>query len=77
MNANSLESKFALMGARFQVSVAPPQRSSENYAMDIQKDRRGQFFDLRVSEHLRNSLAVNVLQTDKHDRPSASVRPPT
>jgi hypothetical protein len=68
MNANNLQSKFAMMGARFQVSIVPAQRSSEDYAVDIQKDRRGQFFDLRVPEPLRNSLEVNVLQTDKRDR---------
>jgi len=68
MNANHLESKFAMMGARFKVSVAPAQRSSSDYAVDIQKDRRGQFFELRVPEPLRDSLDVNVLQTDKRDR---------
>jgi len=68
MNANSLQSKFALMGARFQVSAPSALRGSQDYAVDIQKDRNGQFFDLRVPERLRDSLEVNVLQTDKHDR---------
>jgi hypothetical protein len=68
MNANHLEDKFAMMGARFKVSVAPAQRNSNDYAVDIQKDRRGQFFELRVPEPLRASLDVNVLQTDKRDR---------
>jgi len=68
MNANNLQSKFALIGARFQMSVSPAQRGSQDYAVDIQKDRRGQFFDLRVPEPLQASLEVNVLQTDKRDR---------
>lgn len=68
MNANQLETKFALMGARFKVSVAPPQSASNDYAVDIQRDRRGQFFELRVPEPLRDALDVNVLQTDKRDR---------
>ena len=56
------------MGARFKVSVVPVQRASNDYAVDIQKDRRGEFFELRVPERLRDSLDVNVLQTDKRDR---------
>lgn len=68
MNANHIESKFAMLGARFKMNVAPAQRGSNEYAVDIQKDRRGQFFELRVPERLRDSLDVNVLQTDKNDR---------
>jgi len=68
MNAKHIEVKFATMGARFKVNVAPAQRDSKDYAVDIQKDRRGEFFELRVPERLRGSLDVNVLQTDKRDR---------
>jgi len=68
MNANHLESKFAMMGARFKVSVAPVQRAASDYAVDIQQDRHGEFFELRVPERLRDALDVNVLQTDKRDR---------
>jgi hypothetical protein len=68
MNAKQIESKFATMGARFKVSVVPAQRVSNDYAVDIQEDRRGEFFELRVPESLRGSLDVNVLQTDKRDR---------
>lgn len=68
MNANHLESKFAMMGARFKVSVAPAQQDSNDYAVDIKQDGCGQFFELRVPERLRRSLDVNVLQTDKRDR---------
>jgi hypothetical protein len=68
MNAKQIESKFATMGARFKVSVVPAPRDSNDYAVDIQKDRRGDFFELRVREASVASLGVNVLQTDKRDR---------
>lgn len=68
MNANNIESKFAMLGARFNVSVVPAQTGSNDYAVDIQKDRLGQFFELRVPETQRHSLDVSVLQTDKRDR---------
>jgi hypothetical protein len=68
MNANHIESKFAMMGARLKVSVLPEQRVSEDYAVDIQKDRHGEYFELRVPEMLSQRLDVNVLQTDKRDR---------
>jgi len=68
MNANHIESKFAMMGARLKVSVLPEQRVSEDYAVDIQKDRYGEYFELRVPEMLSQRLDVNVLQTDKRDR---------
>ena len=77
MNANHLESKFAMMGARFKVSVAPAQRALNDYALDIQRDSHGEFFELRVPERLRDSLDVNVLQTNKRDRHLLLfVRPP-
>src|SRR4030095_3031359 len=77
MNANHLESKFAAMGARFKVSLAPAQRASNDYAVDIQRDRHGEFFELRVPERLRDSLDVNVLQTNKRERHLLLfVRPP-
>ena len=57
-----------MMGARFKVSVVPAQRGSNDYAVDIQQDRRGEFFELRVPEPLRDSLDVHVLQADERDR---------
>ena len=52
MNANHVESKFAIMGARLKVSVLPEQRVSGDYALDIQKDRHGKYFELRMPETL-------------------------
>src|SRR5689334_3641397 len=77
MNANHVESKFAMMGARLKVSVVPEQRVPEDYAVDIQKDRHGEYFELRVPGTLSQRLDVNVLQTDKRDRHLLLfVRPP-
>jgi hypothetical protein len=68
MNAKHIETKFAMMGARFKVSVVPAQRESSDYAVDIQRDGRGEFFELRVPEPVRDSLDLSVLQADKRDR---------
>src|SRR5437879_12173420 len=77
MNAKHIESKFAAMGARLKISVAPAQGVSNEYAVDIQQDRRGEFFELRVPEALSDSLEINVLQTDKRERHLLLfVRPP-
>src|SRR5436190_24237171 len=68
MNTKHIETKFAAMGARLKINVVSAQRVSNDYAVDIQKDRRGEFFELLVPEPLSDSLDVNVLQTDKRDR---------
>lgn len=68
MNAKHIESKFAMMGARFKVSVVPAQSASNDYAIDLQQDRRGEFFEFRVPEPLQKSLDVSVLQADMRDR---------
>src|ERR1043165_2892946 len=68
MNAKHIETKLAMMGARFKVSVVPAQRESSDYAVDIQRDGRGEFFELRVPEPARDSLDLSVLQADKRDR---------
>ena len=76
MNAKHIESKFAAMGARLKVRELTPQwgwwdrgwQRTEDYAMDIQSDDRGQFFELRVPEHLRDSLEVSVMQSEPKER---------
>lgn len=66
-----------MLGTRLKISVVPEHRRAMDYAVDIQKDRRGEFFELRVTEPLRERLDVNVLQTDKRDRHLLLyVRPP-
>ena len=76
MNAKHLESKFAEMGARLKLRHAatpwnPWQRRSGrtgDYAVDIQRDRHGQFFELRIPQHLSNALDVTVMQTEPEQR---------
>ena len=75
MNAKHLESKFAAMGARLKVSEVPSHWRELNriwtprdYAMDIRRDGHGQFFELRVPTHLRDSLEATVLQTEPKQR---------
>ena len=77
MNTNHIESKFDAMGARFKLREADAPRGAADYAVDIQSDRRGQFFELRVPGRLREAMDVAVLQTDKVDRHLLLfVRPP-
>ena len=63
------------MGARLKVREIAPLwgrwsgwQRAENYFMDIQSDDRGQFFELRVPEHLRESLDVTVMQNEPKRR---------
>ena len=76
MNANNLESKFAAMGARLKVSEVPSRwRQGDrtwiapaDFAVDIRRDGHGQFFELRVPTHLRESLEATVMQTEPKQR---------
>ena len=38
------------------------------YTVDIQKDGRGQFFEVRVPEHLREDLEISVVQSEPKER---------
>jgi hypothetical protein len=63
MNTNHIESQFATMGARFRARIVPENRRSQSdYAMDIQRDRHREFFELRVPGNLSDQLDVGVLQ---------------
>jgi len=73
MNASQIESKFAEMGARLKVREIPARLSRWNsnradYAVDIQRDREGEFFELRVPVHLRDDLDVSVMQSEPKQR---------
>jgi len=75
MNAKNIESKFAAMGARLKVIEVAPRwtrwngwLSTEDYAVDLRKDDRGQFFELRVPEHLRDAVDVTVAQVEPKGR---------
>ncbi len=76
MNANNIESKFAAMGARLKVrEVASRWRqgdrtwtSPKDFAVDIQRDSAGEFFELRVPTHLSDALDVTVMQSEPKQR---------
>ncbi|MCC6822708.1 MAG: hypothetical protein IT579_18405 [Verrucomicrobia subdivision 3 bacterium] len=76
MNANHIESKFAAMGARLKVrEIASRWRqgdrswvSPRDFAVDIQRDGHGEFFELRVPTHLSESLDVAVMQAEPKQR---------
>jgi hypothetical protein len=73
MNANQIESKFAEMGARLVVRDVPARlnawsSATADYAVDIQRDRKGEFFELRVPVHLRDDLEVSVMQSEPKQR---------
>ena len=67
------------MGARLKVREIPTRRhlvpiwfrrdsAQPEYAIDIRRDRRGQFFELRVPDSLRDSLDATVLQAEPKQR---------
>jgi hypothetical protein len=76
MNIKHIESKFAAMGARLKVreiaSRWNPWTGRRNitadYSVDIQRDRHGEFFEVSVRDTMRDSVELNVLQTEPTDR---------
>jgi hypothetical protein len=69
MKTENIGRQFAAMGARFKVAELPVNRRHDSdYAIDIQQDRRGEFFELRVPKELTDSIDLAVLQSDKQDR---------
>jgi hypothetical protein len=69
MNSKQIEAQFSAMGARFRTRIVPENRRGQSdYAMDIQRDRRGELFELRVPDSLSDQLEVNVLQVCPHER---------
>lgn len=76
MNANNIESKFAAMGARLKVREIPSRWrlgdrqwiDPADFAVDIRRDGSGEFFELRLPTHLRESLDVSVMQSEPKQR---------
>jgi hypothetical protein len=76
MNAKQIESKFVAIGARLKVrEIASRWRqgdrtwtSPKNFAVDIQRDGAGEFFELRVPTHLSDTLEVSVMQSEPKQR---------
>ena len=70
MKTNYIERHFASMGARFKARLlgVDPWRASD-YAIDIRRDARGPFFELRVPEPLSpvfDAAVLNVVPEDRH-----------
>ncbi len=69
MKLEHIESKFAAMGARLKVRAIPSRwqqgdrhwLSPQDYAMDVQRDRHGEFFELRLPTHLAEAVDFSVL----------------
>ncbi len=74
MKTDKIESRFAEMGARMKLREIAPRWNgygwvqSPDYAVDIQRDRNGEFFELRVPENLRENIEVTVMQSEPRER---------
>ena len=72
MNAKQIESRFAEIGARLKVQEIPSRWrlgdrtwfNPQDFAVDIRRDGAGEFFELRVPTHLRETLDVSVMQAE-------------
>jgi len=76
MNTQSIESGFAHVGARVKVREIPSRWTQgdhswinpTDYSLDIQRDGKGEFFELRVPTHLSDTLDVTVMQSEPKQR---------
>ncbi len=76
MNAKQIESRFREIGARLKVREIPSRwRQGErqwfspvDYAVDIQRDRHGEFFEFRLPTHLADVVETTVLQVEPKQR---------
>lgn len=53
------------MGARFKLQ---PTFHGTGFAIDIQRDRAGEFFEFRLNDRVRDSVDLTVLHSDTRDR---------
>ena len=76
MNTQPIESGFARIGARVKVREIASRwdwgrglrRRNAECSMDIQRDGKGEFFELRVPTHLSEALDVTVMQSEPKQR---------
>jgi hypothetical protein len=76
MNTSNIESKFTAIGARIKVrEIASRWRQGDrawvspaDFAVDIRRDGSGEFFELRVPTHLRETLDISVMQAEPQQR---------
>lgn len=67
MNAERIARCFAAMGARFKAEGLN-RWETRGYVVDILRDKRGEFFELRAPDDLREALEVIVAQVVPADR---------
>jgi hypothetical protein len=69
MNANRLAQK-PTPSARLKAHLIQPTHwQVDNYAIDIRRDRHGEFLKLRGPLSMRDTLDLTVLQANTRDRP--------
>ena len=76
MYTQPIESKFEAMGARLKVREVPSRWrqgdrtwiSPRDFAVDLKRDRQGQYFELRVPTHLSGLLDVMVMHSEPKQR---------
>jgi len=58
------------MGARFRITEPSASRRErrDNYAIDIKKDRKGKFFELRIPGAMEQDIEVDILQKTPAER---------
>src|SRR5262245_22431357 len=69
MNTNLLDTKFARIGARLKVADRPSRRSraSRVISLDVQADRKGEFFEIVRQPGAEGEIAVlDVQPADRH-----------
>lgn len=69
MNTELIERHFARMGSRFKLTRPTPRWGRvDNYSINIDKDNRGEFFDLSVPDRMDSQLDLTVMQVVPEDR---------
>ncbi len=76
MNTQPIESGFAQVGARVKVREISPDWprvgrrwvNVGDYSLDVQRDVKGEYFELRVPTHLSETLDVTVMQSEPKQR---------
>jgi len=72
MNSKTIANRFDHMGARFRVvrpeNLPRRRRRTNDYALDLASDKRGQRFELQVTALREAELDLLVLQYDRADR---------
>src|SRR4051794_32691100 len=66
MDNERLTENFARIGARVKVKVTAPRIVGQRIAIDIARDRRGAFFELRVQP--RETLAIDAIDVRARER---------